>query len=330
MRVLLSLESTMCRFPGDHEPTLALYSLIGSLRALGHREFLFFYNQFTSVQESSKALLTACHTFGPDIVLTTPVLALEKNNIPPECYQVIRDRMGIPVVSLWLESAPNVVTWADMYAAGTTANVFFDTYEHWKKFTKHPDKTYWLPEPRDPTLFNCDEKIERDLPLTFVGSVLGRIDRALNLAWVTGSGIEVKVLGGAHPSSRGSIYDYVGWLRRSKITLNFTSACTFEHLTGRTAEATMCGAMLLESESIETSRLFSTMAEYVPFTEPFHYNNGQLEFQDTNLIERLRYYMGVGAKEAEDIARAGHRKAVETFDGRVFWDGIAKIVGVSR
>lgn len=269
-----------------------------------------------------------------DVVVATALVQLGDKNVPPEVYGEIV-RRGTPVVMVWGESAPDVVGWADRYAPHTTATVFLDTAEHWKQFTKYPEKCHWVPEPKDPRLFCSSEGFGsvayRDLPVTFIGSLTGRWDRAFNLAYCWASGVGIIHKGGlSEGNTQVTIEGYADYLRRSKITLNFTSAVSFQHINGRTSEATMCGAMLMESESAETARLLEPYVHYVPFKEPFHIDEstGQVAAQPGDLVDKLKYYMGPGQAEAREIAERGQKRAMELFDGRLFWNKIFELASV--
>jgi hypothetical protein len=327
MRILFVQEATMHRWPGDTMEAPHYYCSRGSLEALGHEYYVINYDCIPYL--GGAGLFDAVKELKPDLICATALLALGDGNVDPGIYAAIRDNC-CPVVILWLESAPHVVQWADYYAPCVTANVFVDTAEYWRQFTKFPDKTHWVPEPKDPRIFYADASVERDIQLSFIGSTKGRLDRALNIAWLTGHGIEVVTSGGINNGQPSTITDYANLLRRSQITLNFTSATTFQHINGRTSEATMCGALLMESDSPETARLLEPFRHYMPFTEQFHVvNHGHLANQQGDLIERLSYFMGRGAVEGREIAERGQRRAMELFDGRLFWQRIFEIAGLA-
>ena len=297
--------------------------MVGALAALGGEHLFYYYDVAANGLDT---LDLKAH--GIDLVVATALLQLGDKNVPPTIYGDIVKR-GVPVIMCWGESAPDVVAWADRYAPHVTANVFFDTAEHWRQFTKYPEKCRWLPEPKDSRVFNNQAVVNRDVPVSFVGSVLGRWDRAFNLAVCWANNIGVVGLGGLD-CAVGSMEQYAAYLRQSQITLNFTSAITFQHINARTSEATLCGALLMESESKETERLLEPFVHYVPFKENFHIDEatGQLIMQQGDLVDKLRYYMGPGQAEARRIAEAGQKRAVELFDGRKFWGEMFRLAGI--
>jgi len=327
MKILFATHKTMHGYESDLRQSPHEYCSIGAAEALGFDIKRYW---FDVSEDGHKALAAYASGWNPDLIVATPLVNFA-GNIEPELFRFLRDRYKIPVIGLWLESAPNVVLHADMYAPHVTANVFVDTAEHWKQFTSFADKTFWLPEPKDPRIFYSAPFGERDIPLSFIGSTSGRLDRALNLGWLDGMGIAVTRGGGIVGQKVDSIDAYAWLLRRSKITLNFTSAVTFQHLNGRTSEATLCGAMLMESANDETPRLLDEFKHYVKFSEPFHLlANGAIGFEGAStLVDRLKYYLGPGQNEAARIAEAGAKKAKEIFDGRQFWKGMFRIAGLA-
>lgn len=237
-RVLFSIER--------NHPALGLsphhYCMVGAFAALnrGNRWYYYYDCQGEGDRDQLAAKLgRGVKAWGIDLVVATALVQLGDRNVPPEAYGFIRDEYKVPVIMCWGESAPDVVAWADRYAPYVTASVFFDTAKHWRQFTEYPEKYTWLPEPKDPRIFNTARVTDyRTRPLTFVGSVLGRWDRSFNLALCDASGIAVQRLGGL--GSGESNMCYADYLRESQITLNFTSAVSFQHINGRTSEATMC------------------------------------------------------------------------------------------
>jgi hypothetical protein len=303
------------------------YCMVGALEAMYKHAVRFCY--YDGLDEPEPKLLAVVREWQPDLIVATALLQREHRNVPPETYEAIIDVTKTPVIMLWTESAENVVEWADQYAPKTTATVFVDTAEHWKQFTKFPEKCHWVPEPKDPRVFN-DPKRMRDLPVTFIGSVLERWDRAFALAFCLASNVNVKWFGGL-ADKKTSLDAYAYFLQSSAITLNFTSAVTFQHINGRTSEATMCGALLLESESPETPRLLEPYKEFVPFCSPFHIDEvtQQLIARPGDLVEKLQFYMGPGQAEAKQIAAAGQRRAMELFDGKMFWAKLFELAGLT-
>ena len=310
------------------------YSVIGSLSSSGMGTVARFqWDEFIKQNpdgDVGAALVKKCEESKPDLMFATHVLQYGERNVKAETYGYIRDELKVPVIMYWGESAPDVVRYADMLVSNITLNLWTDTREEWKKYTKFSEKCLRLFEPKDTGLFRCDANEKKDIPLSFIGASFGRMDRALNLGYLWGRGVEYLKAGGQTEGNL-SPADYAGLLRRSLVTINFSSAVTFQHLTGRVIEATMCGAMLLESENSETSELLDPYADYVPFKEPFHWTGigNEIGAQGSDLTEKAMHYAYKKPEEARKIAESGRKKIMERWDGREFWGKLFEIVGLS-
>lgn len=308
------------------------YTIMGSLASSNMGTVVEFrYDQFTKEKPDADidaALVRRCEEARPDMVMATHVIQYGEKNIKPATYGHIKDELKIPVAMYWGESAPDVVKHADIFASHISVNVFSDTRDEWKKHTMFPEKCVHLFEPKDTALFKCDGSEKRDIPLSFIGQTFGRMDRALNLGFLWGKGVGYVRAGGQRENNL-HISDYANFLRRSVVTIGFSSAITFQHLTGRTIEACLCGALLLESENGETPNLLDPYADYVPFKEHFHYvNHGQIAAQDGDLAEKALHYAYQKPEEARRIAESGRRKVLERCDGREFWGKLFETVGI--
>lgn len=323
--ILFSIEHWLSKERRETSPHY--YCSVGAWRALGGQCAVIPYDDPMD-EKRDERLARAVEETKPSMVVATALVQLGGGNINPATYRHIRDTLKVPVVMLWLESAPDVVRFADIYAPHISKGVFVDTREHWRRFTQYQSCYEWLPEPKDTRMF-----YRRDFPrswnVSFIGSVVGRADRAFNVAQLKANGIDVYETGGSS-YRRLTLSQYADELCRSFMTLNFTSAITFHHINGRTSESLLCGAILLESQNEETPNLLDPFRHYVPFVEPFRIDErtGQIVMQGGDLVDKARYYIGKGRQEAEKIARQGHERAMEVFDGRKFWKGIHKLVGV--
>lgn len=331
-KVLFSIEKFLDAAHPEWGHSINEYGVVGSLTSsnMGVAS-IFYYDEFLRAQpdqDVDAALVKKCEQSKPDMVLATWIIQNGERNVKSETYGYIRDEFKIPVAMYWGESAPDVARHADMFAPHVTVNVFVETKDEWRRHTKSPEKCVRLFEPRDGALFNSTGQEARDIPLSFLGTSFGRMDRALNLAFLKGRGIGVFETQGQRASGLAPV-DYANLLRRSLVTISFSSAVTFQHLTGRVIEACMAGAMLLESENGETPELLDPYADYVPFKEPFHHTGaGQVGFQDGDLAEKALHYAYEKPEEARRIAESGRKKIAERCDGREFWTKLLEVVGV--
>ncbi len=98
---------------------------------------------------------------------------------------------------------------------------------------------------------------QRDIGLPFIGSTVRHADREGALAVLVQAGIVVTKSSGQHDQWL-FIKDYAAMLRRSKVILNFSKVFAPEvpshQFKGRFLESTMCGALLLEPNNLQTQR----------------------------------------------------------------------------
>lgn len=337
MKVLFSTEKYIDSSNHDRGLAPHYYCMIGAFEVQAAKHYAETLRRHTYLDWHyddglPASLVATCKLYKPNLVVATALVQLGEQNVFPEMYRFIRDSLEIPVIMVWLESAPDVVRLADVYAPHTTATVFVDTAEYWRQFTKFPEKCHWLPEPKDVRVFNNNLGLfERDTQISFIGSVLNRPDRAFNLAALWSAGVDVKRLGGGEYGVT-SISRYANCLKRSLITLNFTSAISFQHINARTSEALLCGALLMESDGADTGKLLEPYKHFVPFEEPFHIDetppHNLVMRSGRSLVDKIIYYSGPGRAEAEQIAAAGQARAVELFDGRIFWESMSRLAGL--
>jgi len=159
--------------------------------------------------------------------------------------------------------------------------------------------------PRNGRLFR-DLGIERDIDVGFIGKLHHYEDRraAIVEARKIGAPIEVH---GSDETGFVSDEDYVQFLNRSKITLNFSKTTAGAHqLKGRVIESILCGALLFESENEVTPRYLTPYRHYVPFTDP------------TDLAAKIRRYLGNDAARRA-IVTAARAHVMENLSYRAWW-----------
>lgn len=334
-KVLFSVEKFLDAAHPEWGGAVHEYGIVGSLASSSMGVVsAFHYDEFLQTQpdqDVDAALVKKCEQSKPDMVLATWIIQNGERNVKPETYGHIRDELKIPVAVYWSESAPDVVRHADIFAPHVTVNVFIETKDEWRKHSTRPEKCVRLFEPRNAMLFNSTDQEARDIPLSFLGTSFGRLDRALNLGYLRGLGVGVVETYGQKVNRMGPA-DYATMLRRSLVTINFSSAVTFQHITGRVIEAAMAGVMLLESENGETPELLDPYADFIPFREPFHLmSDGQIGVQDgSDLIGKALHYAYQKPDEARKVAESGKRKIIERCDGREFWRKLFEIVEERR
>jgi spore maturation protein CgeB len=95
----------------------------------------------------------------------------------------------------------------------------------------------------------------------------------------------------------------------SKMSLNFSCSVDCNQLKARVFEVMTAGAMLLESENEQTSRLFSPGKEFVPFESK------------EDLVEKIRFYLR-HENELTAIAGRGYRATRERHGVERFWRSV--------
>ena len=283
-------------------------------------------------QHSKMADMTVlqwCLVHKPDCVVSLALQIFPKH----ETLNLI-GKMGIPVVALLpdtihpfaiprpfyrFSNAPELdYPFADLY-------VLFDTsFAHLKK-AKKLDRYLCLPDPRDGRVYHSTE-LDRDIGISFFGNVGGSGRGAIIETLEKALGIQVysrrsfnqeKNLPSDHQLTE---LEYVNVLQRSKIVLNFPFDIPFggkaiPQWKGRGLEATQCGAMLLELDSVETHARLEPLVDYVPYSSL------------SDLADKAQYYLEHDDERAA-IALSGYRKITERYSSTAFWTAVFGRVGV--
>jgi tetratricopeptide (TPR) repeat protein len=224
-----------------------------------------------------------------------------------ETLYTIRKNLGIPIIALWLDTwADWIVELVEKMLPLVDIAVVTDSIKHFEK-TFHPEKYLELLAISDIKVF-FDPGLERDIDISFNGRVTNKPDRIAGIKALQANGINVLKTGG-QLESRLCLEEYARVYMQSKITLNFSRSGEKLTRKGRLIEATLCGAMLLESENPETSKWFEPMIDYVPFRD------------EKDLIDKARYYLQHHSERIE-IAQNGRRKAIELSKPENFWGRI--------
>ena len=291
------------------------YGMIGSLVNTGTAHVrTFWYDEFllhNPWENPSCAFAQFVEAVKPDLVVATTLFQLtEEWRIGPDAYGKVNQKT--PVIMLIYESSPDALAACDEYAPYVTASIVVDRVEA-PTLVKHQDKCKFLLEPRDTGHF-YDKEAVRDRPISYGGSLLSRPMRCAALANLMANGVKVSKYGGWN-EDRLPFALYVDCLQRSAITLNFTSAGSYKHMTGRCAEAMLCGSMVMEEEGADTDKFLEPFVDYVPWNMD-------------NIVELARRYIE-DEPERKKIAENGKRKALELFDGRLFWRQMFETAGLA-
>ncbi len=281
------------------------HNLIGSLESAGlATQDQFYYDEYCLQynRPCDAALLQICLDSKPDFLFFS-----QPNVYSPkwETLGIIRKKLGIPVAAIWWDYLPV----ADYVLPYVDLNVVLQSV--YLKETRHPEKYLLMWTSYDQKIF-FNPDIPRDINISFAGDKT-KPDRQKGISALIANGVDIYQSEGVN-GSRLSTEDYAHIHMRSKIVLNFSRGgywsddphYRIHHAKGRIFEATLCGAMLLESENPETRIWFEPSVDYVPFTD------------ENDLVEKAKYYIDHDI-EREKIAANGHRKATEMYTSERFW-----------
>jgi len=253
---------------------------------------------------SDHAFLAKCVLDRPDlIVLVIYRLPGTATNVPSfETLNKISNELHIPILAIWgdlqsnsqFEIAAAVSPYANLniYTASSQA----------AKGVMQSDRFLYSWVPKDERLFKNYE-VKRDIPIAYLGSP--KPDRMTAVHFLEHNGVAVKYTGGER-ECHITIAHYVELLNRSQISLSFSRSVGTHVVNARVFETMHAGAMLLEQEGDETSKLFEPMVDYVTFKS------------HEDLLEKARYYLA-HPDEAQKIARNGREKTLEKYSAASFW-----------
>jgi len=286
------------------------HNLFGSLEASGlaDHECLFIDQYFQDYGRRLDATLLNCvRARRPDIIVISHLFGSDLNLEHTTLREL--NNMQIPLVFFWWDTAyEGRMEFADRMAVYADLNVVVDRQDF---KTKYPEKTLGLWVPQDTTIF-CNPHRDRDIDISFIGRVDGHPRRTSAIRALRAAGLNVVYYSNGQRESQLGIEEYADVLQRSKIALNFS--WTLDRVPGvshqakaRIYEATLCGAMLLESDNPHTMRWFDPFKEYVPF------------FSEDDLVKRATYFLEQNTTYRQEIADCGCKKASSLYNAEKFW-----------
>ena len=224
----------------------------------------------------------------------------------------VKQHLGVPLVALWwdtcsstfAESVRPVVKLADLHVVmdnplmkQLSPQLFGDLHERFV--------CLWVP--CEPDLYRLDR--QRDIPVSFLGQVSSYRDYRSSAL----EALERAQLGffcsARDRLKQPSYSEYVEFLNRSKIGVNFSFSVDSHQLKARVFEILLSGALLLESENPQIACLFEEGRDYVAFRD------------EGELVDKTRYYLA-HENERREIAERGRDKAARLYSGQAFWSRI--------
>lgn len=265
---------------------------------------------------SDLQLIRRCSEMRPDLLVLSS-WGWSPTHPSLEAVRFVRNRLGIPVVTIWWDTCNNAF-WPAIapHIGDFDLHVVVDNPRSHCLDKSHSlfNRFLLLWPPSDPDLFSFVDGQQRDTLVSFVGSANGyRAYRRDYLQYVSDQGIAGHFLC-SDEEGRVSHADYANISRRSRMCVNFSFSIDAHQLKARVFEVMLSGALLLESENDQTSMLFTPMEDYVPFSSK------------EDLVNKIRYFQA-HPDEMAAIAISGTRKAHDLYSGAAFWDAMFRKVG---
>ena len=253
-------------------------------------------------RRGDEAILAEINRLKPDYVIV--VLYKPLGSDPTVINVSTLASINVPIISIWgdLEAseqqmlAKQVEPFCSQIIG--TAN---------KEVVERLGYTY-MHVPKDSRVFNNPNK-ERDIDVLFNGSFgYGREERRDVLQYLLNKGIKL-VAGGSEGGDHFSTEEYADRYKRAKIAISFSKARGMNVVNARVFEVMNCGSLLLEQDSEELAKLYTPYTHYIPWKD------------EVDLLEKVSYYL-----EHEDerklIADAGHKRTIELYSAKTFWEQV--------
>jgi hypothetical protein len=295
--------------------TNSVHNLFGSLEVSKVADFTTLHFDEYFVQNGKNCdveLLRLCEADRPDAIISSYLCHPAHLNVAPETWAKIK-AMGIPVIFIWFDLiVPFVTKVADSLSDLCSLNVVLDTS---KAEVSNKDKFMPMWTPQDTRQY-FNSHTPRNIDVCFLGSVNGYRDRIIGLEALKYNAIDVVQLGGQRDNPI-PLETYVDILQRSKICLNFAQhRCgPFVQAKGRIFEATLCGALLMDSDNDQTKNWFTPDEHYISFKD------------ETDLVHKVKHHLKNDGERGR-IANAGWLKSSILYSPRNFWKQVLERVGL--
>ncbi len=231
----------------------------------------------------------------------------------------IRKKLNIPIVAFWWDTCWKgfykeihpMLPYIDINIVLDNPNLYFIID---KPFFH---KFVYMISQYDQNIF-YNKETDRDIPVFFSGQIGGYRDhRSGYIDYIKNrvSGLFLT----ENKSKQPELPEYVKLLNRTKIGINFSYSHDCHQLKGRVFEIMRCGAMLMENENDQISRLFIPMVDYVPFSTK------------EDLLQKIHFYIHNDDERCR-IAANGYKKAMKYSNSHnVFWTNIIeRISGIRK
>jgi len=244
-------------------------------------------------------------------------------------FEFIKKALDIPIITCNGDAyGEDSFSYMEELASISDRIVIMEPNSEFVKKTRTPEKYVLLWCPINSSTFYSTGYENRDIDVSFIGRAHSSdsyndlplnspmrqyLYRLVFLERLIAAGIPVFRAGGQQQLVPLSTKEVAEYLRRSKISLNFSYFSPERRLIrGRVWEALNCGSLLLEEDNSSTSYYLEPNKHYVPF-------NGA-----EDAAEKIRFYLQ-NPTLLEQIARSGSTVARENYGMRVFWERVIDI-----
>lgn len=299
----------MEKFHTDQQigPTNNKYNLLGSWECAGYGECEVYYIDPSEIWSSA----------GVDHVLNTcqydAAIISVYHHLPS--HEVAR-RLGHKIAMLWWDAVVSLDG-----VKGWSRNVHQIIFDHGRG-QEYPN-VFSLPVPQDERIFFPDKTVDKDIDVSFVGSIADPwSDRAKVIQKIKDAGINIWSGGGRGHGANYSnlpIEEYAKIHKRSKINLNLSYGHGRPQRKGRVFEIAACGGFLMSNQPQmmrgKEGEFFGEETEFVSFT-------------DDDIVEKIKYYL-VHKEERDLISYRMYQSWVNNFSAKYFWRQVLNICGVN-
>jgi hypothetical protein len=175
--------------------------------------------------------------------------------------------------------------------------------------------------PQDERIFFPDSGIEKDIDVSFVGSIGAPwSDRAKVIEKIKSAGINVWSGGGRGPGySNLDIKEYAKIHKRSKINLNLSYGHGRPQRKGRTFEIAACKGFMMANNG---EMMRGKEGEF------FGENSEFISFNDNDLIDKIKHYLS-HPDIRDDFSYRMHETYKNNWSPKFFWKKVLGICGVN-
>lgn len=271
-------------------------------------EHYFYDLEGTGTVFNDRALVDRVLETQPDLIVLSSHNPDNVNHPQLEVLEAIRSQCQIPFAAMWADTTSDLAfAHCNRMSKVIDLNLLLDSNSLGERNPGKPEfLRLWTP--LDFSVFHTDKEA-KEIPVSFIGSTGDyRSGREDYLGYLKDQNLEVFREGSQE--SPVSLARYAEILRKSRISLNFSHAAYGTHqFKGRVLEVMFSGAMLMENKNSETTQFFTPSVDYVDFDSK------------EDLADKLRFY-AEHEQERQEIALAGHQKAIEQYNYRTLWQKV--------